>query len=78
MLAGNAIILSNTAMQKAFNEQYNIGKSFDVTDTSQLKANILFYKNSQPLEQQRKYNYELAKSTLNWEKESKKLLSVID
>jgi len=50
-----------------------INENFQVA----VKEKILFYKNSQALEKQRKHNFELAKATLNWERESKKLLSVI-
>ena len=78
LLAGNAVILSRTTMQEAFNEQYQIGQSFNVNNASQLKAKIIYYKKTTQLELQRKHNYELAKHTLNWETESKKLLSVID
>lgn len=78
LLAGNAVILSRTAMQQAFNIQYNIGESFNINNDSQLKSIIICYKNTAHLELQRKHNYELANHTLNWENESKKLLSVID
>ncbi len=78
LLAGNAIILSKTSMQKAFNEQYKIGESFTVNDANELAEKIAFYLDTQKLNEQKKYNYELAKNTLNWEKESQKLLSIIN
>ena len=78
LLAGNAVILSETAAQEAFNIKYSIGRSFSINNASQLKENILFYKNVSNLELQRKSNYKLANEILNWENESKKLLSVIN
>lgn len=78
LLAGNAIILSETAMQLAFNEQYEIGESFSVGDKEWLVEKIKLYKNHEKLNTQKKHNYELAKSQFNWEMESKKLLAVIN
>lgn len=77
ILAGNAIILTETIMQNQFNNEYKIGQSFPINDLEKLKSCILFYKDKKKLLQQRKYNYELAKNTLNWEKESKKILDLI-
>jgi hypothetical protein len=53
LLAGNAIILSETAMQKSFNDKYAVGQSFSIGDKATLKESILFYKNSSNLLQQR-------------------------
>jgi len=77
LLAGNAIILSETAMQMAFNTQYKIGESFAAGDAAGLAERINFYRNHEKLNAQKKYNYELAKNQLNWERESQKLLAVI-
>jgi glycosyltransferase involved in cell wall biosynthesis len=77
LLAGNAIIFSETAMQKNFNDEFHTGLSFPINDKQILKQRILFYKDNEILLKQRKYNYELAKEHLNWENESKKLLEII-
>ncbi len=77
LLAGNAIILSETSMQSAFNKTYNVGESFDSNDEQALMEKIKYYKNREQLNVQKCYNYQLANNELNWEKESKKLLAVI-
>lgn len=77
LLAGNAIIISKTKMQKEFNDKYKIGEAFEIDDCEELIKKILFYKNRHNLTQQRLHNYELAKRRMNWEMESKKLLDVI-
>ncbi len=78
LLAGNAIVLSNTTMQKSFNEQYKIGESFSINNANELAEKITFYFDTKKLNEQRKSNFELAKNTLNWEKESQKLLDIIN
>ena len=78
LLAGNAIILSNTAMQSSFNVQYKVGESFVTNDAESLAEKIIFYLDIKKLNVQKKYNYELAKNKLNWENESKKLLEIIN
>ncbi len=78
LLAGNAIIFSETAAQKSFNEQHKAGLSFESNNIPQLKAAITAYKNEAILLQQRKANYQLANELLNWEKEKGKLLSIIE
>lgn len=77
LLAGNAIILSNTKMQIEFNNKYRVGELIDTENTNGLKQAIRFYQNFENLNKQRKHNYELAKRELNWEKESKKLLEFL-
>jgi hypothetical protein len=77
LLAGNAVILSRTTMQNGFNEEYKVGQSFIIGNKAELKTCILFYKDSLNLLKQREYNFSLASSQLNWERESQKLLSVI-
>lgn len=77
LLGGNALILSETSMQAAFNKTYKVGQTFAVKDVQALADKINMYKNFEQLEAQRKYNYVLAKEQLNWEKESKKLLPVL-
>jgi glycosyltransferase involved in cell wall biosynthesis len=78
LLAGNAIIFSETSMQKKFNEEFNAGLSFPINDKEELKKCILFYKNRENLLKQRKHNYELAKEKLNWENESQKLFALVN
>ena len=78
LLAGNAIILSATSMQSAFNERYKFGESFPVNDVEGLVQAIKFYQNREKLDQQRSYNYSLAKRELNWENESEKLVSLFN
>ena len=78
LLAGNAMILSDTAMQKAFNEEYKIGEVFPADNVDLLMEKILYYKkNSRALDKQRTRNYELGKMEMNWEKESVKLISAL-
>lgn len=77
LLAGNAIILSETAMQKAFNDVYKVGEAFPINDLEKLKKCIVFYKDKENLLQQRRHNYDLAKNIINWENESSKLLELI-
>lgn len=78
LLAGNAIILSETSMQAAFNEKYKIGESVASNDIKTLSEKINLYKNSVKLNAQRRYNYNLATDLFNWEKESGKLLTAIN
>ena len=77
LLAGNAIILSETAMQTAFNKMYKVGEHFPINDKEVLCSKIQYYKDPANLKKQQLYNYQLAKELLNWEKESKKLLAII-
>jgi len=77
LLAGNSIILSETAMQLAFNTEYKIGESFSKGDAAGLAEKINFYRDHEKLNAQKKHNYELAKNQLNWNKEAKKLLAII-
>jgi glycosyltransferase involved in cell wall biosynthesis len=76
--AGNALIISETSMQKIFNDEYCVGKSFPINDKEILKECIKYFKNKNNLSQQKEYNYQLAKEKLNWEVESEKLLAFIN
>lgn len=78
LLAGNAIILSNTKMQMQFNAQYKIGEMYDSGNINRLIEKIQFYQHRENLNTQRKYNYDLARNELNWEKESEKLIQIIE
>ncbi|MBC7687741.1 MAG: hypothetical protein H7211_06135 [Aquabacterium sp.] len=75
LLAGNAIILSETAMQAAFNKVYQVGEM--VSGVNSLVEKIKYYQNKDNLNRQKLHNYTLAKTELNWEKESEKLLELI-
>ena len=77
LLAGNAIILTETAMQLAFNKRYHVGESIVVNKRYELTQKIKLYKDIQKLNTHKLYNYELAKTLLNWDQESKKLVAVI-
>jgi hypothetical protein len=77
LLAGNAIILSETAMQKKFNNDYHVGKSFPIDNINDLKDCIQFYKNKSRLTIQRENNYLLASNKLNWENEAAILLEYL-
>lgn len=78
LLAGNAIILSETSMQAAFNNVYQVGESFACSDEGALKDKITYYQNRANLNTQKLHNYKLAGTHLNWEKESRKLLAIIN
>ena len=78
LLAGNAMILSDTLMQTAFNDQFHVGEIYKGNDPKDLANKITLYLDTIKLNHQRKYNYQLAKNELNWEQESKKLLDIIN
>lgn len=78
LLAGNAIIFSETSMQASFNELYKVGEIFSFNNEFSLASKIKEYKNIQKLNTQRYYNYQLAARQLNWETESKKLLAIVN
>ena len=77
LLAGNAVILSNTSMQSDLNDMYKVGEIFESSNQNDLAKKILLYKNNNSLNKQKLHNYQLARTTLNWENESKKLLEII-
>ena len=78
LLAGNAIIFSETTMQLAFNKKYHMGESFAVNDKIALAQKIKSYKDIYKLNDQKMYNYKLAAEQQNWELESDKLITVIE
>jgi hypothetical protein len=77
LLAGNAVIFSDTSMQRLFNEEYQAGEIFKQDDCSMLVDKIRVYKDGNFLSSQRVHNYNLASTSLNWERESKNLLEVL-
>jgi glycosyltransferase involved in cell wall biosynthesis len=76
--AGNALILSETDMQRMFNNEYNVGKSFPINNKETLIECIKYFLNKNNLAKQKLYNRQLAKEKLNWENESKKLIAIIN
>jgi hypothetical protein len=77
LLAGNAIILSETTMQLAFNKSYHVGESFAMNDKSALAQKIKLYKDTNKLNKQKMYNFKLSTEQQHWELESEKLIAVI-
>ena len=78
LLAGNAIIFSETEAQKKFNDEYGAGLSFMPDDVEGLARCIVAYKNSEMLARQKLHNLKLAKSKFNWEIEDQKLLEIVN
>lgn len=79
LLAGNAVLASETAMQKKFTDSYpGIGRSHPIGDVEALASNLkFFYLNRQALNKARESAWKLAHDELNWEEEQKKLLEII-
>jgi glycosyltransferase involved in cell wall biosynthesis len=77
LIAGNAIISSETSMQYAFNKKYSVGETFPINNIAQFAKKIESYFDYDKLNNQKKHNYLLAQNELNWENESKKLLEII-
>ena len=77
LLAGNAIIMSDTSMQQIFNNQYNIGWVYSHNEVTELAKTILRCNDRYELMKQRKKNYNLANTILNWEAESAKFLEIL-
>ena len=78
LLAGNAIILTNTSMQQIFNEEFKIGEIFCITKLESLIDRINLFKINEYLNNQKVANYLLAKEQLNWETESVKLINIMN
>ena len=78
--AGLAIIASNTTAQKDFLEEYRcIGKTYNLKDNKSISAIIIsFYNDRQALSTTKKAALNLAHTTLNWETESLKFISLIE
>lgn len=77
-ISGNAIIASDTDMQKEFFQENKTGTLFIRRDLDSLKEAVLKYKNYQTLTEERERNYRLATDKFNWEVESNKFLAVIN
>jgi len=78
LLAGNALLLSETSGQKLFVEQYNVGLSFPINNKIKLKTILESFLDKKLLCDQKMDSWQLANKVLNWENESKKLLRIIN
>ena len=78
LLAGNAIILSNTSMQLRFNSTNHVGEGFAINDVNKLAEKINGYGDIIKLNKQKRKNYNLAKKEFNWEKKSEKLILILN
>lgn len=80
LLAGNAIIASETSAQKQFMDQYpEAGRSYPIGAAQALAAHLEFYYlNRQALNHARQSAWRLANEKLNWEEEQKKLLRLVE
>lgn len=77
LLAGNAMLLSNTAMQEAFNQKYSVGTVFSQGNIDQCMTALQAFRNIEMLEEARRKNYHLSETLLNWETESKALIRLL-
>jgi hypothetical protein len=77
LLAGNAIIFSETSAQKKFNIENNVGNIYKHDNIEELVKCINFYRDSKNLETHKAHNKHLAETKFNWELESIKLLQLI-
>lgn len=79
LLAGNALIASDTDAQKQFMGQYpGIGRVYPIGDAQALAQIIRHYhENRAELEATRRRAWELARTELNWEKEQEKFLGLV-
>jgi len=79
LLAGNAILFSQTKAQVNFWKQHpEIGNIYPQDDAQSLAELLNTYvKNIQILQIQRKASFELAQSSYHWEKEKKQLIELV-
>jgi glycosyltransferase involved in cell wall biosynthesis len=80
LLAGNAVLVSETPAQKNFIQEYpSTGLSYPIGDIQSLANHLtFFYQNRQTLQHARRSAWQLAHDTLNWEEEQKKLIKLIE
>ena len=80
LLSGNAILASETTMQKKFIKSHpSIGRTHPVGDVKVLASNLnFFYLNRQALNEARLSAWKLANEQLNWEQEQKKLIRLVE
>jgi glycosyltransferase involved in cell wall biosynthesis len=79
ILAGNCILASNTKAQQDFmNRAGNIGLLYKQNDVTDLASKIDYlYKNKHVLNEYKQHSRDLAVNSMNWEKESEKLIKLI-
>ncbi|CAN5351209.1 hypothetical protein BH09BAC2_BH09BAC2_15780 [soil metagenome] len=79
MLAGNALLASETkAQKKLLLENKNIGLSYISGNTENIKKNLEYwYHNPEILTAHRKAAYDAAASEFNWDKEKNKLIKIV-
>jgi glycosyltransferase involved in cell wall biosynthesis len=80
LIAGNALALSDTKAQKEFLVEYpGIGMLYKHDDPRSLSSVLRFYaENRETLSTHQNNARELAEKKLNWEMESKKLLTIVE
>jgi len=80
VLAGNAIIASNTRGQAAFMKRYpEIGKIYRIGNIEAFTNQIMyFYENREALHECRRKAWELGLRKLNWEREQTKFLTLLE
>jgi len=80
LLAGNAVLVSETPAQKNFIQDYpSTGLSYPIGDIQSLAKHLtFFYQNRQALQHARRSAWQLAHDALNWEEEQKKLIQLIE
>jgi glycosyltransferase involved in cell wall biosynthesis len=76
--AGLTVIASNTRAQTALMQQNGVaGELYD--DTEALLNTLLFYKNNpEVLQQHKTHNYQLGQTTLNWDTDRVRFLSIVN
>lgn len=80
LLAGNALIASETDTQKLFLREHPlVGAAYPIGDAPSLAHHLEFYaQNRKALREARRNAWQLARDALNWEEEQKKLLALVD
>jgi len=79
LLAGNAVLVSETPAQKNFIQEYpSTGLSYLIGDIQSLANHLtFFYQNRQALQHARRSAWQLAHDALNWEEEQKRLICLL-
>lgn len=79
ILAGNAILASNTLAQQEFIQCYSeVGQLYEIGNDREMALKIRFWwENPQRLEHSRESSWHLAHEKLNWEQERNKFLELV-
>jgi glycosyltransferase involved in cell wall biosynthesis len=77
---GLTILASDTKAQATFIIQHTVaGKTYNNNDTTTIAEALLYYQNNrQALQQDKDHNYQLGQTSLNWDMEKKRFLSIVD